>query len=81
MLELLTLTSENSFSCVEELGFMDYKVESQRKTISDFSPIRVVGKGAFSEVFLVQDKFNCKSIYTIAKNYAMKVLNKSTIKN
>lgn len=60
MLELLTLTSENSFSLIEEVDLAESKYSSQRKTIADFKPIRVVGKGAFGEVFLVQDKINSK---------------------
>ena len=51
-----------------------YPKESQKITKNDFDNIKLIGKGSFGKVLLVRKKSN-------QKLYAMKVLEKSLIKN
>ena len=63
--------SENSESAVEEEATLDMRPKSMR-TIQDFRPIRVLGRGAYGKVILVKDQFS-------QKLYAMKQLKKAEI--
>lgn len=65
----LTIPANYEFS---DEGHPELNVSSSKKVLSDFTPIKVLGKGAYGKVHLVQDKHSNKL-------FAQKQLRKPTI--